>query len=177
MCGGKGVCLGVGWGVHGVICSTVLAYMGPIIGGSCCKYHFCGDKSFVVANNEHMFVVTKHVFCHDRRCVLSQQTHVCYDKHEFVTTKVLLRQRWYLWRLPLISTNVWGERCVWGGGGGEGCMGWSVQQCWHIYGDQVWCTIYSDSMGRICPTLDQQCCHTSYIMHGNCQWKYKFLHH
>ena len=123
MCGGKGVCLGVGWGVHGVICSTVLAYMGPVIGGSCCKYHFCGDKSFVVANDKHMFVVTKHVFCHDRRCVLSQQTHVCYDKHEFVTTKVLLRQRWYMWRLPLISTNVWWERCVCGGGGRGGVQG------------------------------------------------------
>ena len=134
MCGGKGVCLGVGWGVHGVICSTVLAYMGPVTGGSCCKYHFCGDKSFVVANDEHMFVVTKHVFCHDRRCVLSQQTHVCYDKHEFVTTKVLLRQRWYLWQLPpmiedqvsmwrlLHEVLMYGGKgvCVWGGGGGGG---------------------------------------------------------
>ena len=138
MCGGKGVCLGVGWEVRGVICSTVLAYMGPIIGRSCHKYHFCGDKSFVVANDEHMFVVTKHVFCHDRRCVLSQQTHVCYDKHEFVTTKVLLRQRWYLWRLPpmiedqvsmwrlLHEVLMYGGKgvCVWGGGGGEGRGAW-----------------------------------------------------
>ena len=39
-----------------------------IIGGSCHKYHFCGDESFVATN---MF---------------------CCHKNNFVTTKVLLRQ-------------------------------------------------------------------------------------
>ena len=33
-----------------------------IIGGSCCKYHFCHHKSFVMTN---MFVMT-NVFCHDK---------------------------------------------------------------------------------------------------------------
>ena len=49
----------------------------PIIGGSCYKYHFCRDKSFVSTNR---FVATKHVFCHDKSMLLLRQNYVCHDK-------------------------------------------------------------------------------------------------
>ena len=62
-----------------------------ITGGSCHKYNFCCDKSFVVTNvclpwqnfrhNKIMFVVTKR---------LLRQTHICRDKHTFVGTKDVL---------------------------------------------------------------------------------------
>ena len=91
-----------------------------IIGRSCHKYHFCCEKN--------MFVVTKHVFCHDKNMfvatnicwtslLLSQQNtsfvvtkacllrqNFCPDKHNFVMTKLLSRQKWYLWQLlPMIE--------------------------------------------------------------------------
>ena len=79
-----------------------------VIGGSCHKYNFCCD-------NKHMFVVTKHVFCHDKSMLVV--TKLC-DKHIFVMTKdlfivtntfvttnteLLLRWQTYLWQL-LCST-------------------------------------------------------------------------
>ena len=61
---------------------------------------------FVVANM--LFVVTKifwtkvsswqAYFCCDKRCVLLQKTHICYNK-TFVTTK-MPKLKWYLWQLP-----------------------------------------------------------------------------
>ena len=89
-----------------------------IIVGSCRKYNFCGDITFVAigifccdksmlvsrqnkyllgqrfCHNKIMFVVTKVLsrqayFCCDKRCVLSWQTCVCHDK-TFVTTKMIL---------------------------------------------------------------------------------------
>ena len=77
---------------------------------------------------KHMFVVTKHVSCHDKhnfvatknccdkpvfaskahfcrdkRHVLLWQTCVCHDKHVFVVTEFFSRQKWYLWQLsPMI---------------------------------------------------------------------------
>ena len=49
----------------------------PIIGGSCYKYHFRRDKSIVT---------TKHVFCRE-------QKYTCRDKHNFVSTSLLLSQQ------------------------------------------------------------------------------------
>ena len=70
---------------------------GPIIGGSCHKYHFCRDKQ--------VFVKTKHIFCRNKSFVatiicLSRQAYSCCDKR-----RVLSRQNLYLWQLPpLIGT-------------------------------------------------------------------------
>ena len=66
-----------------------------IIGGSCHKYHFCRDKSILVATKlllRQIFVATKYNFVATK--VLSQQTYfcrdkrrICVDKHIFVATK------------------------------------------------------------------------------------------
>ena len=101
-----------------------------IIGGSCHKYHFWSwhmlvmtntcllrqNMSFVfvttnICHDKHnfdfcclklifVFVVTKHIFCHDKSMlvVLSQQKFYHdkkYDQHNFVTTKDLLRQAYF----------------------------------------------------------------------------------
>ena len=67
-----------------------------INGGSCHKYHFHGDKSFVVTNTcmlQHVFCcdksmlvvfVTTKIFCGDKTFV---GTNNCHDKHIFVVTK------------------------------------------------------------------------------------------
>ena len=59
-----------------------------ITGGSCHKYHFCHDKSFITTN----------------ACLSQQNIFVATNKHTFVATKdVLSRQNWYLWQLlPMI---------------------------------------------------------------------------
>ena len=61
-----------------------------IIGGSCHKYHFCRDKSFVVIKD--VFCSSKHVFVAPKVSVLWRQNYVCraknmFDKHTFVATK------------------------------------------------------------------------------------------
>ena len=38
-----------------------------ITGSSCYKHHFCCDKTFVMTN---VFVMTKHVFCHNKKVCL-----------------------------------------------------------------------------------------------------------
>ena len=62
-----------------------------ITGGSCHKYHFCCDESFVATNTrcplcKIMFVTTKDMFCRDTQvfvvtnmCLLRQ--NVCCDKN------------------------------------------------------------------------------------------------
>ena len=68
------------------------------IGGSCHKYHFCCNKSFVMT---HTFVMTKHVFSLDKSMLVVtklcsfRQNYVCCDKrfvitNTFVTTSILL---------------------------------------------------------------------------------------
>ena len=82
-----------------------------IIGGSCHKYHFCRDNSFVATNTSGqktcfvatklcfrdiiMFVATnvcRDMFCHHKN-ILSWRTYFfsrqnfCHDKHTFVATK------------------------------------------------------------------------------------------
>ena len=80
-----------------------------IIGGSCHKYNFCCEKSFV-ATNISSFVVTKvcllrpNVYfvvkivmtnvCRDKRFVMTKalfchEKHVCRDRSKLVTTKLL----------------------------------------------------------------------------------------
>ena len=60
-----------------------------IIGGSCYKYHFCHDKTFVptklcLSRQKTCFVATN--------TCLSRQKQVCRDKSKLVATKVLSRQ-------------------------------------------------------------------------------------
>ena len=69
--------------------------MRAIIGGSCHKYHFCRNKSFVATNTclsrqYTSFVMTKYV-CRDKHKtrLLLQQKSACYDKM-FVATKIIL---------------------------------------------------------------------------------------
>ena len=54
-----------------------------IIGGSCHKYNFCGDKI--------MFVATKYF----RRYKTFVATNICCNKHVFVARKVLWRQAYF----------------------------------------------------------------------------------
>ena len=90
-------------GDHAEPCFTWL--LDAIIGGSCHKYHFCHNKSFVLTNT---FVVTKHVFCCNKsmlvvlswqKLCLLWQNYVCRDKHVFimrifvVVTSILLSQQ------------------------------------------------------------------------------------
>ena len=74
-----------------------------IIGGTCRKYHFCRDKSFVATNtcfvadksmlaDKHVFVATKvslsqQTFCRDK--IMFVATNICRDK-TFVTIKIIL---------------------------------------------------------------------------------------
>ena len=68
--------------------------------------HFCHNKRRVLSQQTHVFVMTntcllqQAYFCPNKRCVLSWQTRVCHDKHVFVMTKRLLQHKWYLWQLP-----------------------------------------------------------------------------
>ena len=62
----------------------------------------CHDKSILVMTklfvatqllSRQKFCLYKHT-CHDKRCVLLRQTHVCCDKHKtFVMTKLCLSQQ------------------------------------------------------------------------------------
>ena len=65
--------------------------MGFTIGGSCRKYHFCRDKSFVTTS---LLLSRQTRVCRDKTCFLSQQKHTCllqqkfcHGKHTFVVTK------------------------------------------------------------------------------------------
>ena len=80
-----------------------------IIGGSCHKYHFCGNKRSVMTNMsvvtnmflswQNMSFVTTKVcssqqnFCRDK--IMFVATNICHDKHVFVTTKVLSWQAYF----------------------------------------------------------------------------------
>ena len=100
------------------------AALKTITGGSCHKYHFCQDKSFVAKNTclswqqkkRLLIVMTKEClsrqnFCHDKYIYVTTniccdkhtfvtQTYVCHDKHvSFVVTKVCLS-----WQI-VVATN------------------------------------------------------------------------
>ena len=77
-----------------------------IIGGSCQKYHFCCNKSFVATNmclswqNTHLSQqITKRVFCHDK------SMFACCDK-TFVTTKWCLSWKIFLSQNIFVMTKV-----------------------------------------------------------------------
>ena len=107
-----------------------------VFGGSCYKYNFCHDKTylllrqtFVVANicRDKPNYVTTNLFhskltfvgtnmCLSKVC-LSQQKFYC-GKHTFVMTKDVLlclsRPKWYLWQLPPMTVfcpNKWRFDC------------------------------------------------------------------
>ena len=139
-----------------------------IICGRCHKYHVFVMTKHVLCCNKSMLIMTKLLSqqisvvintclsrqkclhkhtCHDKRCVLSQQTQVCNKKHKtfwfvmteiycrdkhnslatklllqqayycndkrcvFVTTKLLLRQRLYLWQFPPMIVTNWTVLC------------------------------------------------------------------
>ena len=114
-------CLGSAlWARHQLWAGDSSHYMlFSIIGGSCHKHHFskkafCRDKIMLAAtkllSRQNIFVATKRLslqifvatntkllsrqayFCRDKRCVLFSL-----DKIIFVATKVLSRQKLYLW--------------------------------------------------------------------------------
>ena len=95
----------------------------------------CRDKTFIATklflSRQNIFVETKDVFCRDKhvslplqgfvgtklcfsrqifvatKVCLSRPTRVCRDKHTFVATKHLSRQKLYLWQLsPMIGTII-----------------------------------------------------------------------
>ena len=74
-----------------------------IIGGSCQKYHFCCNKSFVATNmclswqNTHL--LQQNVFCHDK------SMFACCDK-TFVTTKWCLSWKIFLSQHVFVMTKV-----------------------------------------------------------------------
>ena len=76
----------------------------------------CHDKQTSIlllrqTHDKQNFVATKVLSrqaysCHNERRVLSGQTHVCRDKHVFVTTRLLSQQKLYSWQLPPMIVNV-----------------------------------------------------------------------
>ena len=82
------------------------------------RQNFCHDKRCLSRQNvlswqifvaTNMFVTTKAVLCHTKRCVLSWQTSICCDKRVFVTTNLLSQQKWYLWQLPTMIYSLSGK--------------------------------------------------------------------
>ena len=86
-----------------------------IFGGSCHKYNFCHDESFVVTNTfvmTHLSVTTKHIFCRDKSMLvgtklLSRETYFCHDR-TFVMTNIILSWQnatslLLLWQTCLLS--------------------------------------------------------------------------
>ena len=63
-----------------------------IIGGSCHEYHFCRGK--------HVFVATKHVFCHDKSMLVAitffSTKYICRDK--YLSRQTLLSRQAYFCR-------------------------------------------------------------------------------
>ena len=69
----------------------------------------CRDKTFLVAK----VCLSRQQFC--RKKIMFVATNVCRSKHVFVATKVLLRQKFYLWQLPpmrFFGTNKTGSNNV-----------------------------------------------------------------
>ena len=57
-----------------------------IIGGSCHRYHFCCDKSFVVKKLCSSWQNILVMFCHDKTFVT---TNICHVKHNCVATRLV----------------------------------------------------------------------------------------
>ena len=75
--------------------NLTIAVFNSIIGGSCHKYHFCRNKSFVAK--------TKHVFCRKRLFFFFG-----HNKHVFVATsdKAFVATKMILVAAPAIDTTV-----------------------------------------------------------------------
>ena len=72
------------------------------IGGSCYKYHFCRDKSFVMTNTS--FVATNVLL--RQTSLLSRQEYFCRDKSMLVETKLLPQQTDICGNKRFIATNM-----------------------------------------------------------------------
>ena len=97
--------------------------LSSITGGSCHKYHFCRDKSFVMTKlclsgqrfcrNKHAFVTTKDVFCCDKSKLVQQifvatNIFLSWQKTCFVKTNMFFsRQKWCLWQLLPMIELIW----------------------------------------------------------------------
>ena len=104
-----------------LLTSVFVAILYTIIGGSCYKYQFCRDKSFVTTNtclspqtrvyrDKTRLLSQQKYDCRDKIMFVAKKyfcfvaTNICHDKHVFVATKVLSRQKLYLWQLaPVIG--------------------------------------------------------------------------
>ena len=51
--------------------------------------NFCHNKHVFFWRDKHMFVVTKHVFCHNKSMLVVTKIF-CHDKHNFVATNIIL---------------------------------------------------------------------------------------
>ena len=69
----------------------------------------------IFCRNKHVFVETKHVFCRDKSMhvatkLLSRQTRVCRDKHNFIATSVRLSRQKHVCRnksmLRFVATKI-----------------------------------------------------------------------
>ena len=76
-----------------------------IIGGSCHKYYFCCDKSFVM-------LVTNACLLWQNMSLLRQKyaglvvTNICYNKHNFVATKVWSWQAYFCCDKTFVATKM-----------------------------------------------------------------------
>ena len=83
-----------------------------IIGGSCHKYHFCRDKTFVVTNTclWQTFLVTKtsrQTFCLDKLTFVATNTCLLRQNISFVSTKAcLLRQNFCRDKQVFVATTI-----------------------------------------------------------------------
>ena len=75
----------------------------------CMQIYFCRDKRNFVATKVlsrlAYFCRDKHVFCLTKVCLSREifcrdKDVFCRDKHVFIATELLSRQKWYLWQLP-----------------------------------------------------------------------------
>ena len=76
-----------------------------ITGGRCHKYHFVATKS-----DKHVFVATKHVFCHDRNMLVTTKYFYC-DKYLLKQKYVFVARKLYKYhscrnKNVFVATNV-----------------------------------------------------------------------
>ena len=62
-----------------------------IIGGSCRKYHFCCDKSFVATN--FVLILLQQKFCCGKYTFVTTKDVFCHNKHMFVAANTCLSLR------------------------------------------------------------------------------------
>ena len=68
----------------------LLPMVSPLFHGNTCSVSLAGAAtSIIFFGDKHVFVATKHVFCHNKINVLC---FFCPDKHIFVVTKLLMQQ-------------------------------------------------------------------------------------